>query len=142
MDLHGKGVTEREKWKAFKKYMEDFSYLNEKEIPHLTLWEKYLVYATAFGIAEKVLEQIKVKYPELNNQEKISNMVLFSSMYSSGGFNTKFINSINTSTSRMYSSTYSSGSGGGGGFSGGGGFGGRWRWPEAEDKTLSQINHT
>lgn len=131
-----KGINEQEKWKAFKKYMEDFSYLNEKEVPELVLWEKYLVYATAFGIADKVLKQLKVKYPELNNQDTLNNMILFNAMYNSNGFNTGFINSINVSTSRMYSTTYSSGSGSGGGFSGGGGFGGRWRWPEAEDRQI------
>lgn len=115
-----KGINEQEQWKAFKKYMEDFSYLDEKEVPELVLWEKYLVYATAFGIADKVLKQLKVKYPELNNQDTISDMILFNAMYNSNGFNTNFINSISTSTSRMYSSTYSSGSGVGGGFSGGG----------------------
>lgn len=115
-----KGINEQEQWKAFKKYMEDFSYLNEKEVPQLVLWEKYLVFATAFGIADKVLKQLKVKYPELNDPDTIHSMILFNSMYNSNGFNTKFINSINTSTSRMYSSTYSSGSGSGGGFSGGG----------------------
>ena len=131
-----KGINEQEQWKAFKKYMEDFSYLDEKEVPELVLWEKYLVYATAFGIADKVLKQLKVKYPELNNQDTISNMVLFNAMYNANGLNANFINSISTSTSRMYSSTYSSGSGSGGGFSGGGGFGGRWRWPEAEDNKI------
>ena len=115
-----KGINEQEQWKAFKKYMEDFSYLNEKEVPQLVLWEKYLVFATAFGIADKVLKQLKVKYPELNDPDTIHSMILFNSMYSSNGFNTGFINSISSSTSRMYSSTYSSGSGGGGGFSGGG----------------------
>lgn len=131
-----KGINEQEQWKAFKKYMEDFSYLDEKEVPELVLWEKYLVYATAFGIADKVLKQLKVKYPELNNQDTISNMVLFNAMYNAKGLNANFINSISTSTSRMYSSTYSSGTGAGGGFSGGGGFGGRWRWPEAEDNKI------
>lgn len=131
-----KGINEQEQWKAFKKYMEDFSYLDEKEVPELVLWEKYLVYATAFGIADKVLKQLKIKYPELNNQDTISNMVLFNAMYNAKGLNANFINSISTSTSRMYSSTYSSGSGAGGGFSGGGGFGGRWRRPEAEDNKI------
>lgn len=131
-----KGINEQEQWKAFKKYMEDFSYLDEKEVPELVLWEKYLVYATAFGIADKVLKQLKVKYPELNNQDTISNMVLFNAMYNANGLNANFINSISTSTSRMYSSTYSSGSGSGGGFSGGGGFGGRWRRPEAVDNKI------
>ena len=134
-----KGINEQEQWKAFKKYMEDFSYLNEKEVPQLVLWEKYLVYATAFGIADKVLKQLKVKYPELNDPDTIHSMILFNSMYNSNGFNTKFINSIKTSTSRMYSSTYSSGSGSGGGFSGGGGFGGGGGRPEEEDKHKGRL---
>ncbi len=134
-----KGINEQEQWKAFKKYMEDFSYLNEKEVPQLVLWEKYLVFATAFGIADKVLKQLKVKYPELNDPDTIHSMILFNSMYNSNGFNTKFINSINTSTSRMYSSTYSSGSGSGGGFSGGGGFGGGGGRPEEEDKHKGRL---
>ncbi len=129
-----KGINEQEQWKAFKKYMEDFSLLDEKEVPQLVIWEKYLVFATAFGIADKVIKQLKVKYPELNNQDTLNNMILFAAMSNSGGLNTNFISSLNTSTSHMYSSTYSSGSGSGGGFSGGGGGGGRWRRPEEEDK--------
>lgn len=129
-----KGINEQEQWKAFKKYMEDFSLLDEKEVPQLVIWEKYLVFATAFGIADKVIKQLKVKYPELNNQDTINNMVLFAAMSNSGGLNTNFISSLNTSTSHMYSSTYSSGSGSGGGFSGGGGGGGRWRRSEEGDK--------
>lgn len=45
--------------------MQEFSLLKEKEIPSLVIWEKYLVYATAFGIAEKVIQQMKVNYPEV-----------------------------------------------------------------------------
>lgn len=135
-----KGENEREEWKAFKKYMEDFSLLNEREVPELVLWEKFLVYATAFGIAEKVIKQLKIKFPELNDPNNInSNLVLFSMMSGPHGLNTNFISSMNTSTTHMYSSTYSSGSGGGGGFSGGGGFGGR-RWPEAADVKLNKIH--
>lgn len=121
-----KGVNEKEQWKAFKKYMEDFSLLDEKEVPQLVIWEKYLVYATAFGIAEKVIKQLKIKYPELSSQDTLNNMVLFSVMSGPHGLNPNFISSLNTSTAHMYSSTYSSGSGAGGGFSGGGG----GRWPE------------
>lgn len=66
--LTQKGVNEQEKWKALKRYMENFSLLNEREVPELVLWEKYLVYATAFGIADKVLSQLKIKYPELMDE--------------------------------------------------------------------------
>ena len=137
-----KGINEQEQWKAFKKYMEDFSLLDEKEIPHLVIWEKYLIFATAFGIADKVIKQLKIIYPELNEQDTLNNLVLFAAMSNSGVLNTNFISSLNTSTSHMYSSTYSSGSGSGGGFSGGGGGGGRrWR-PEEEDKKLCLCSVT
>ena len=93
-------------------------------------------HSVAYARISYDMAYLKVKYPELNNQDTISNMVLFNAMYNANGLNANFINSISTSTSRMYSSTYSSGSGSGGGFSGGGGFGGRWRWPEAEDNKI------
>ena len=85
------------------------------------LWEKYLVYATAFGIAEKVLKQLKVKYPELTEDayyyDKMRVMYVMS--------HTDFSKSVETPISRsvLAGTSYSSGSGGGGGFSGGGGGG-------------------
>lgn len=122
-----KGIDEKEEWRAFKKYMLDFSLLNEKEVPHLVLWERFLVFATAFGIAEKVIKQLKIKYPELSDPNTTNNMIILGTLYSGGNFNTNFISNINSSTSNIYSS-YSSGTGGGGGFSGGGG----GRWPEVD----------
>ena len=116
-----KGVDEREQWKAFKKYMEDFSLLKDKEVPALAIWEKYLVFATAFGISDKVLKQLKVIYPEM--------MDMNSAMYTYSYIN--IMNSVNIGNcinSSVYSAIGSSGSGAGGGFSGGGGGG---RWPEA-----------
>ena len=62
-----------------KKYMEDFSLLDEKEVPDLTLWEQYLVYATTFGISEKVLKQLKMKFPELQDDNYFRNT--YSSLY-------------------------------------------------------------
>lgn len=112
------GIDEQDKWKAFKKYMEDFSLLKEKELPDLALWEKYLVYATAFGISEKVIKQLKVAYPNYNELD----YALYPNMYLYT--HTNFNNSFNTISNSM-SSSFSSGTGGGGGFSGGGGR--RWR---------------
>ena len=114
------GVNMQEKWKGLKKYMEDFSLLNEKEIPAITIWEKFLVYATAFGIANKVLKQLKTVYPNIDEIDAINTSSSLYFMYHSN-FSSSFSSSINSSIS----STYSSGSGSGGGFSGGGG-GGRW----------------
>ena len=126
--LSQKGVDEKEEWNAFKKYMEDFSLLKDKEIPSLVVWEKYLVFATAFGISDKVLKQLKVVYPEINNMD--------SSLYTYSYIN--LMNSVNIGdciNSSVYSAVGSSGSGAGGGFSGGGG-GGRWPEVAAEDAKI------
>ena len=119
--LTQEGVDEKNKWDVIEKFMEDFSMLDQKEIPDVVLWEKYLVFATAFGISEKVLKQLKVVYPQIDD--------INSPIYSSFAY-IHIMNSVNIGTcvsSSVYSGTYSSGSGSGGGFSGGGGGG---RWPE------------
>lgn len=113
-----KGTDEKEQWKAFKKYMEDFSLLKDKEVPALAIWEKYLVFATAFGISEKVLKQLKVIYPEIMDMD--SAMYTYSYIHIMNSVNIG--NCINSS---VYSAVSSSGSGAGGGFSGGGGGGRR-----------------
>lgn len=117
--LTQKGIDEKEQWKAFKKYMEEFSLLKDKDIPSIELWERYLVFATAFGISKKVLKQLKIVYPEINNMD--------SSMFTTYCY-INLMDKIDLSScfsSSIYSATYSSGSGAGGGFSGGGGFGRR-----------------
>lgn len=84
--LTQKGANEQGKWKALKRYMEEYSLLKEREVPELVLWEKYLVYATSFGIADKVLKQLKVTYPQLADE----------SYMLSGGYTYLYmINSIN-----------------------------------------------
>ena len=113
-----KGVNEIEAWKGLKKYMEDFSLLNEKEVPDIVLWEKFLVYATAFGIAEKVIRQLKMVYPNFEQLTGNDYTVTYLMM------NTNFNSSFSSTVSSSMSSTYSSATGGGGGFSGGGGGGG------------------
>ncbi len=120
--LTQKGVDERELWVGLKNYMEDFSLLKEKEVPDLILWEKYLVYATTFGIAEKVLKQLKTIYPQITDYNYMAShgYTYLCWMYYNDT-NSSLISSINTSVSQV---CYSSGSGAGGGFSGGGGFGG------------------
>lgn len=125
--LTEKGMNEREKLNGLKKYMEDFSMMKEKSVPELVLWEKYLIYATVFGIANKVLKQLKVVYPEILDESYLSsNGYTYLYLMYSPKFNNSFINTLNNCVTTSYHSAtnYSSGSGGGGGFSSGGGFGG------------------
>lgn len=101
--LTQKGVNNKEKWNGLKKYMEDFSLLNEKEIPAIEIWEKYLVYATAFGIADKVLKQLKTIYPDIDNLNTINASAYMYFMYHSN-FESSFAGSISSSISSSYSS--------------------------------------
>lgn len=134
--LTQKGVDMQEQWKGLKKYMEDFSKLNEREIPELVIWEKYLVYATVFGIADKVIKQLKIVYPDFEEVTNGIGTYTYMNIMMHTDFSSSFSNAISNS---IASATYSSGSGGGGGFSGGGG---RRRWPEEaeEEDNLKQVN--
>lgn len=114
--LTQKGIDENAKWKGLKKYMQDFSMLDKREIPEVVIWEKFLVYATAFGIADKVLKQLKVVYPNIEQE--------FSTGYCGYMYlmiHTDFSNSFSHAITSSMSTAYSSATGGGGGFSGGGG---------------------
>ena len=115
-----KGIDESEKWKGLLKYMNDFSMLDKREVPEIVIWEKFLVYATAFGIADKVLKQLKIVYSNFEEMSDLSTVTYMNLM-----IHTNFATSFSNSISTTMTSTYSSASGGGGGFSGGGG-GGRW----------------
>ena len=136
-NLTQKGANEQEEWKALKRYMEDFSLLNEREVPELVLWEKYLVYATAFGIADKVLSQLKIKYPQLADESyMINNGYTYMYMMNRMNFDRMIVSGINKAYNtgitqrniRTASSSYSSRRRPVvGGFSGGG------RWPEVAD---------
>lgn len=128
------GVEQSEQWKGLKKYMEDFSLLKEKEIPALEIWEKYLVFATAFGIADKVAKQLKLVYPEINETQM---MTTYSCIYLAT--HTSFNQSFSQAISSSMSSAYTSATGGGGGFSGGGG-GGRWTAAVEEEDDLTSSS--
>ncbi len=51
-------------------YMIDFSSLDEHDVDALKLWDEYMVYATAMGIAEKVSKNMQIAYPNLQEEKK------------------------------------------------------------------------
>ncbi len=124
-----KGNEHYIKWKAFKRFLEDFGRFKEKELPEIVLWERYLVYATVLGVADKVSKAMKVKFEEMNiNNNTFDNT--FYHIYLFNSINNDISRNINSSiqssisTVNIANSKTSSGSGFGGGFSSGGGFGG------------------
>ena len=144
--LNKEGEKEYATLEGLERYMLHFSNLKEYEIPQLILWEEYMVYATMMGIAEEVLEELKVAYPELTNPSYYTGYVGHNYFYtylwlSRGGrcnISTNISKSFDsisntiTSLSNPVKISGSSSSGKFGGFSssgggfrgGGGGFGG------------------
>jgi uncharacterized membrane protein len=124
------GVEHFSKWKAFRKYLTDFSMLKEAEVPAIILWEHFLVYAISLGVAKEVIKQLKVVFRD----DDFKNSGLTYMYYGYFGYNLRQMDSldrITTSITKTAESTYtqamsqiSSKGGGGGGFSGGGGGGG------------------
>lgn len=55
---------------ALEAFLKDFSALDEHDIPSLALWDEYMVYATAMGIAESVSKNMEVKYPSALSEEE------------------------------------------------------------------------
>ena len=52
-----KGLEEYEKVRGLRDYLLDYSLIKERDIKSVIIWDKYLVYATAFGISSKVTEK-------------------------------------------------------------------------------------
>ena len=155
--LSQKGDLELHQWKGLKKYMEEYSLLKDKQVPDIVLWEKFLVYATTFGISREVIKQLKVVHPEMFMEENQTGTSYSNGFYrytywniiSNTNYGVNCFNSLNSGLERVYKdarsaynvahSSSSSGSGGGGGFSGGGG--GR-RWRRRLRRSLKFINFT
>ncbi len=123
------GQEEYAKWLAHKRFLKDFSTMDEKDLPEIILWEKYLVTATILGEADKVEKRMKMNITNFSDTTYMNNLLLSTTI------NAGIRQSINTAYSSMSSSSsYSSGGGFGGGSSG---FGGR-RWPEVEAEDASK----
>ena len=50
---------------GLKRYLLDFSDFSDRGVLDMTLWGRYMVYATAFGISDKVMAQLTKAYPEV-----------------------------------------------------------------------------
>jgi uncharacterized membrane protein len=114
------GALESARWEAFRRYLSDFSRLEEAPPISLELWDRFLVYAIVFGVAAEVLAQARLHAPP--ELETASSIYWFGSYGYSGGHSENAFAGIQSALSGAF--TPPSSSGGGGGFSGGGGGGG------------------
>ena len=127
-----KGKLQSDKWNGLRNFFIDFTLMTEKEIPEITLWEEYLVYATALGVSKNVMKAMRLKIQENPNMnyDVLSDMLEMD--YLSYGVN-RISNHVASAISPKATfpiasaigsaaasgGSYSSGGGHGGGFSGG-----------------------
>lgn len=112
------GVEEYEKWRGLYDFLNSDTLMSERTFLDLPVWEKYLVYATAFGLSEKISKAISIRCPEVGQSEMLSNPCYRSrSFHHTSGH---AFRSATRSASRM--ARNGGGYGGGrGGYGGGGG---------------------
>lgn len=115
------GEQEYVKWRGLYNFLNSETLIHERDYVELPLWEKYLVYATAFGLSEKIIKAISLRCPEVEDSPVLSN-----GCYRSRSFHHHSGRSFHRSVRNGSSIARSGGGGyGGGGFGyGGGGRGG------------------
>jgi uncharacterized membrane protein len=114
-------------YEALERYLKDFGRLDEKPPDAVVLWERFLIYAVVFDIADRVTKAMTIKVPQVVDDPAFRTPYLLWWGMPGDGAGLSAFSEIHQSFSQAVSvatSSSSSGSGGGGGFSGGGGGGG------------------
>ena len=114
---------------GLKKFLKEFSLLDERHVNEVSLWKDYMIYATLFGIADQVIKDMKKINPEYFNMDQVAAQmandhtlpVIYSTLHS--GTSRAVANKAAREARASGHGGHSSWGGGGGGFSGGG-FGG------------------
>ena len=114
------GEDEYIKWHGLYNFLNSETLMSERTVIELPLWEQYLVYATAFGISDKVIKALKIRCPDYDASPILRNSYYHSSSFrhSSRSFSSATRSASHTARSGGY------GGYGGGGCGGGGGGGG------------------
>ena len=113
---------------GLKKFLKEFSLLDERHVQEVSLWKDYMIFATLFGIADQVIKDMKKINPEYFNMDQVAGQMaddmtlplIYSTMHSS---------TTRAAMSKAEREARAAGGGGhaswgGGGGSSGGGFGG------------------
>ncbi|MEZ5257436.1 MAG: DUF2207 domain-containing protein [Ilumatobacteraceae bacterium] len=124
------GADEAAKAKGLKKYIEDFSNLSEAPAGHLILWERFLVYAVAFGVSRELLKGLATRLPSVLNDPSYGAWYVGLDRQRRFDSIERFPNSFGKATASAVAPSKSGSGGGfsssgGGGGGGGGGFGAR-----------------
>jgi uncharacterized membrane protein len=124
--LTNAGEEEYRKWRGLYEFLKSDTLINERTVVELPLWERYLVYATAFGISEKVIKAIQLRCPiaatETEAKSIVHNTYLRSNRIHIHG--RSFHRSVQSSGRSYHAHSGGFSSGGTGRYYGGGGRGG------------------
>ena len=126
-DYSDEAIELRAKLEALRRWLKDFTRLEEAVPRDVVLWDNLLVMAVVLGVADEVIKQLKMVAPEILEDPRLATTYGWYGMgqgarpYSS--FNDSYSTAHHVSSEKLASSSSSSGGGGGGGFSGGGGGG-------------------
>ena len=100
------------KWKNFEKYLTDYSLIEKYPPSSIIIWDHYIVYAMALGVADEALKNMKLAIPVAQMSSSHFHTIYYYPLFYTG------------MRTAYASSTPSSNAGGGGGGFGGGGIGG------------------
>ena len=128
--LNREGIEAKAKLEALRRWLKEFTKLDEAVPEDVVLWNRLLVMSVVLGVSKEVIKQLEVAAPQVLDDP------LFMPCYcwcyggygyrgrsASEAFTSNFQSAHKVSESALASSSSSSGGGGGGGFSGGGGGG-------------------
>ena len=118
--VNSAGVEQRYYWDSFGRMLKEIAHLNDTELQSLVLWNRLLVYAALYGVADKVTKVMKLRNIHLQNQAL--DAFVYTPFYHDVTRTSHAMSTYGSTASTASHFTVSSGSGGG--FSGGGGGGG------------------
>lgn len=132
-----KGADAYARCKALRKWLTEFSSLDERPAADVKVWGEFMVYAYLFGVAEQAIAELRRKVPEMFKVDDsmvdsayVPWWVWYSPYYYDGATMPDFSSMLETSVTESMQAVQSAlsgdssdGFGGGGGFSGGGGGG-------------------
>ena len=118
--VNSAGAEQRYYWDSFGRMLKEIAHLNDTELQSLVLWNRLLVYAALYGVADKVTKVMKLRNIHLQNQAL--DAFVYTPFYHDVTRTSHAMSTYGSTASTASHFTVSSGSGGG--FSGGGGGGG------------------
>ncbi len=128
--LNREGIEAKAELEALRRWLKEFTKLDEAVPDDVVLWNRLLVMSVVLGVSKQVVKQLEVAAPQFFDDPVFMPCYYwcyggygYRGRSASEAFTSGFRSAHEVSASALASSSDSSGGGGGGGFSGGGGGG-------------------